>query len=158
MYIADLADHPAVIPTLAQWFHAEWSYLYPERTGADVERQIAERAQKTAIPLALVALGDDQPVGTVCLKVHDMDTRTDLTPWLAGLYVAAPWRRRGVGAALVAAIEARASELHVPTLYLYTPQSAAFYARLGWRVLEQTEYHGYPVTVMTKTMRLRPVR
>ncbi len=89
MNIEYLAFHKEVIPTLAQWFYEEWSYLYPERTFSDVKRLIAERAQADKIPVALVAYDGEELLGTVCLKVHDMDTRLDLTPWLAGLYVSA---------------------------------------------------------------------
>jgi N-acetylglutamate synthase-like GNAT family acetyltransferase len=86
----------------------------------------------------------------VCLKVHDMDTRLDLTPWLAGLYVKAPRRRQGIGITLVSAIEKKAHELGIERLYLYTPESEVFYSRLGWQIKERTEYHGYSVTLMQK--------
>ncbi|WP_367025857.1 GNAT family N-acetyltransferase [Methylococcus sp. ANG] len=150
MNIEYLADHKELIPTLARWFYEEWAYLHPERTYADVEHLITERAQTNKIPVALVAFEGNELLGTVCLKVHDMDTRLDLTPWLAGLYIAAPRRKQGIGATLVSAIEKKAHELGVKTLYLYTPESETFYARHGWHVKERTEYHGCPVTIMEK--------
>lgn len=150
MNIEYLADHKEVIPTLARWFYEEWAYLHPERTYADVEHLITERAQTNKIPIALVAFEGNELLGTVCLKVHDMDTRLDLTPWLAGLYIAAPRRKQGIGATLVSAIEKKAHELGVQTLYLYTPESETFYARLGWNVKERTEYHSCPVSIMEK--------
>jgi GNAT superfamily N-acetyltransferase len=150
MDIAYLADHKEVIPTLAQWFYEEWAYLYPDRTLADVERLIGERTNRDKIPLALVAFEGQELLGTVCLKIHDMDTRLDLTPWLASLYVSESRRRQGIGAELVSAIERKAQNLGVETLYLYTPESEIFYSQLGWQVKERTEYHGYPVTLMQK--------
>lgn len=150
MDIAYLADHKEVIPALARWFYQEWAYLHPDRTLEDVERLIGERTNTTKIPVALVAFEGGELLGTVCLKVHDMDTRLDLTPWLAGLYVAAPWRRKGIGTALVSAIEKKAHELQVEKLYLFTPESEGFYSRLGWHVYERTEYHGHPATIMGK--------
>lgn len=155
MDIAYLADHKDVIPTLAHWFYEEWAYLHPDRTFEDVKRLIAERTNKTKIPVALVAFDGNELLGTVCLKTHDMETRPDLTPWLAGLYVAKPWRRKGVGAALVKAIEKKANELAVEKLYLYTPESEGFYSRWGWQVKEKTEYHGCPVTIMEKEIVLQ---
>lgn len=152
MLIDYLANHPAAIPVLAGWFHAEWSYLYPERTVADVERSIADRTNTTTIPLALVAVEGHEVVGTVCLKTHDMDTQLHLSPWLAGLYVARESRGRGVGSALVKAIEEKAYELGVRTLYLYTPESERFYASRKWDVLERVTYHGCRVSVMKKTL------
>jgi len=150
MDIAHLADHKEIVPTLARWFYQEWAYLHPNRTREDVERLIGERTNTTKIPVALIAFEGGELLGTVCLKVHDMDTRLDLTPWLAGLYVAVPWRRKGVGTALVSAIEKKAHELQVEKLYLFTPESEGFYSRLGWHIYERTEYHGYPVTIMEK--------
>lgn len=150
MNIEYLADHRDVIPTLAQWFFEEWAYLHPERTYSDVERIITERAQTDKIPVALVAFDGKELLGTVCLKVHDMDTRIELTPWLAGLYVSSAKRRQGIGAALVSAIEQKAGELGVRRLYLYTPESEAFYSKLGWLVKEKTKYHGFPVAIMQK--------
>lgn len=150
MNIEYLADHKEVIPALAQWFYEEWSYLHPDRTLADVMQLMSERAHTNRIPIALVAFEGQELLGTVCLKVHDMDARLDLTPWLAGLYVSAPRRRQGIGAALVSAIEKTAHDLDVGKLYLYTPESELFYSRLGWHVRERAEYHGYPVTLMQK--------
>jgi N-acetylglutamate synthase-like GNAT family acetyltransferase len=150
MNIAYLTDHKEVIPILAQWFYKEWAYLHPERTLADVERLIRERANIDRIPVALVAFEGQELLGTVCLKVHDMDTRLDLTPWLAGLYVSAPRRRQGIGSTLVSAIEKKAYELGIERLYLYTPESEAFYSKLGWQLKERTKYHGYSVTLMQK--------
>ena len=154
MNIAYLTDHKEVIPTLARWFYEEWAYLHPDRTLEDVQKLLEERTNKEKIPVGLVALEGKELLGTVCLKVHDMDIRLELTPWLAGLYVAAPRRKQGIGAMLVEAIEKKARELGVQTLYLYTPESEAFYARLGWRVKERTEYHGYPVSIMEKEIAL----
>lgn len=154
MNISYLADHKEVIPTLAQWFYQEWAYLHPDRTLEDVQRLLEERTNKEKIPVALVAFEGNELLGTVCLKVYDMDTRLELTPWLAGLYVSAPKRKWGVGSMLVSAIEKKAHELGVQTLYLYTPESEDFYAKLGWNVKERTEYHGYLVSIMQKEIAL----
>ena len=152
MNIAYLADHKEVIPLLAQWFYKEWAYLNPGRTLADVEQLIRERTNTDKIPIALVAFDHQELLGTVCLKVHDMDTRLDLSPWLAGLYVAAPRRQQGIGATLVAAIENKAIELGIDKLYLHTPESETFYSKLGWQVKERPQYHGYPVSLMQKRL------
>ncbi len=152
MNIEYLANHREVIPTLARWFYEEWAWLHPERTYADVERLITERAQKNRIPVALVAFDDEELLGTICLKVHDMDTRRDLTPWLAGLYVSAQRRHQGIGAALVSAIEREACDFGINKLYLYTPESEDFYAKCGWQIKERTEYHNCRITLMEKVI------
>ena len=150
--IAYLAEHREQIPQIARWFHDEWADLNPGCDLAEVERRIAERARKSAIPLALLAFSGDELIGTVCLKINDLDTRPDLTPWLAGLYVKAERRGQGVGRLLVDAIEHEARAQGVAELHLYTPKSETFYQRLGWHTQEHLVYHGHPIALMRKTL------
>ena len=151
--ITYLADHEEVIPILTKWFYQEWSALYPGKTIEDVRAAIGERTNRDRIPVALVAFGRATLVGTVCLKTYDMDTRADLSPWLAGLYVDAPWRGKGIGTALVRAIEGKAKDLGIRRLHLYTPSAESFYSRMAWRATGTTVYHGTTVTIMEKEMR-----
>jgi N-acetylglutamate synthase-like GNAT family acetyltransferase len=102
--------------------------------------------------MAMIAFKGKELVGTVCLKVHEIDTRPDLTPWLSGLYVSVSQRKQWIGSELVLTIEKKAQELGVKKLYLYTPESENFYYKLGWHVKERTKYNGYPVTIMQKEM------
>ncbi|MEN6626182.1 MAG: GNAT family N-acetyltransferase [Candidatus Sumerlaeia bacterium] len=152
MKIEYLADHTHFIPTLARWFHAEWGYLYPERTVEILNGLVAERANRDRIPLTLVAIDGDEVVGTVCLKVNDMSIRPELAPWLACLYVDENHRRQGIGEALVAAIEKESARLGVNKLYLFTPSEEKFYAKRGWSVRERVNYLHCDVTVMEKRL------
>ena len=70
-------------------------------------------------------------VGSASLIAQDMDTRPELSPWLASVYVAAEHRRQGIGSALVRRVAQEAAALGVETLYLFTPDQEHFYARLG---------------------------
>ena len=152
MHIRLLADHLEVIPQVAQWCHAEWSYLHPGRTLADVEAVLRTRTNTDRIPLVLVAFDGDTLIGTVSLKVHDMEIRTDLSPWVASVYVEASRRKCGIGRQLLRAIEEKAWELGYSRLYLFTPKAEGFYAKQGWAVIERTEYHGDLVSIMEKEL------
>jgi GNAT superfamily N-acetyltransferase len=135
-----LADHREFVPTLAQWLHSEWGHLRPNET---VDHRIArvERAcGHHEIPTTLVAVNANQPVGCASLIEHDMLTRPEFSPWLAGVFVPREQRRRGIGAALVDRVVQEARSLGVPQVYLYTPGSGALYLRLGWSVIERTFY------------------
>ncbi len=144
MQIVPLAAVPFSIPVLAQWLHREWDY-YSERAWV---RELAGRRQADRIPLTLVALEAGQPIGTASLTTDDMETRPELTPWLASVLVSPAARGRGVGSALVRAVVARAAALGFDTLYLFTAEQMALYSGLGWEVLERTKYFEDEVTIM----------
>jgi GNAT superfamily N-acetyltransferase len=73
-----------------------------------------------------------------------MPGREDLSPWLASVYVAPPYRRRGIGAALVRRVVQEASNQRIPVVYLYTTskENENFYTKLGWSVCERVEFLG----------------
>ncbi len=143
-----LADHPELIPIVAAWHQAQWSYLDASRT---VEMRIARlqtHLQPNQIPTTFIAFCDDQLVGCASLVIHDMSARADLSPWLASVYVRPDYRSQGIGSALVRRVETEARRLGVGTLYLYTPDREAFYAQLGWTLLEHRMYRSYMMAVM----------
>ena len=152
MQIEYLKYHSDCIPLIAGWFHREWGHYYPELTIDDIEERLRERLNVDKIPLALVAMEGGEAVGTVSLKISDMDTRKQYTPWLASMYVREDKRKKGIGRKMVAAIEKKAKELGVEKLYLYTPDAEIFYAKLGWQRIEYTEYRGANVCIMKKKM------
>jgi len=148
MGIVYLADHLEFLPTVALWHHQEWGYL---RAGDTLEAR-AGRLRKECghaeIPTTLVAIENGAVIGSAMLIEDDMDTRPQLSPWLASVFVVPERRRKGIGAALAQRIIDEAKGLGVPRLYLYTPDAEEFYARQGWVVLERTPYKGKDVTVM----------
>ena len=149
MQVGYLADHQEFIPTLAHWHHREWAYLRP---GDSVEARI-ERLRgccgRREIPTVVIAFSDGALIGSAMLVAHDMDTRMELSPWLAGVFVAPERRRCGVGAALVRRVIDDATTLGVSRLYLYTPSTEQFYSHLGWSLVERTNYRGASVVVMS---------
>jgi predicted N-acetyltransferase YhbS len=149
MHIEYLADRREFIPTLAQWHYQEWAYLRP---GDSVEARIVRHegwCGRGEIPLTFVAVSDGELLGSASLVEHEMDNRPELFPWLAGVFVTPERRRQGVGAALVRHIMDEATSVHVSKLYVYTVDSTAFYANLGWSLLEHAAYRGKEVSIMS---------
>jgi len=149
MKIVSLKEHKQFISTLAKWHYDEWSYLHYVDS---VERRISEFEDELGseeIPKTFVAVDDDVLVGSASILPHDMDTRMDLSPWLASVYVPVKYRKRGLGSALVRHVVQEACKRGYRILYLYTPGREEFYARLGWSLIERTEYHGHDVSIMT---------
>jgi N-acetylglutamate synthase-like GNAT family acetyltransferase len=144
-----LADHPGLIPTLARWHHTQWSYLDVDLTAEQRMARLQDHLERTQIPTTFVAMSGETLVGSASLIAQDMDTRMDLWPWLASVYVAPEHRRQGVGTALVQRVALEAATLEVGEIYLFTPDKEQFYARRGWSVIERTLYRGYWVVVMS---------
>jgi N-acetylglutamate synthase-like GNAT family acetyltransferase len=148
MEIVNLKERKEHIQTLAVWHHQQWAYLH---TNDSVERRAEELAAEFAsdgIPKTFVAVEGDIVLGSASLILHDMDTRTDLTPWLASVFVAPKQRKEGIGSALVRQVVKQAKKQGVRKLYLFTPDKAVFYKRLGWSPFESVNYHGHPVEIM----------
>jgi GNAT superfamily N-acetyltransferase len=135
-----LADRREFITTVAHWLHDEWGYLRPNETVDDRVARVERACGHCQIPTTLVAVDVEGAVGCASLIEHDMFTRPELSPWLAGVFVPREHRRRGIGAALVGRVVTEARSLGVPRLYLYTPGTGTLYRRLGWSVVERTFY------------------
>lgn len=163
-----LANCPELLDELARLAWKEWQEIYQQRkqTLEDSVKNYRERMNTDRLPLTFVALAKDVSarrrsehasrvpsphvtlVGMVSLKFHDMDTRPDLDPWLGGLLVLPEWRNRGVGTMLMHRATEEARRLNVPRLYLWTHSAERLYHRLGWQVVERTNYFGKEAVVM----------
>src|SRR5438876_5575688 len=104
------------------------------------------------LPIAWVAHANGQLLGTAALRLHDLEGREDLTPWLGGVFVGSHFRRQGIGAALCAAVEDEARSRAIHTLYLFTLDKQAWYSRLGWTILGPCVWQQRPGDIMYKPL------
>jgi N-acetylglutamate synthase-like GNAT family acetyltransferase len=63
-----------------------------------------------------------------------------------------PSRGQGTGGLLVAAAEAAARGLGIPTLYAGSGRAAPLFERCGWRALETIQYHGETLTLLRREL------
>ena len=102
--------------------------------------------------VALVAKADGEPVGTCLLVESEIEPDHDVSPWLAGLFVVPEYRGKGVGAASVRAIEDQARQRELSRVYLYTTDAVGFYKRLGWKVMDRTNWQGFDTALMVRDL------
>ena len=85
--------------------------------------------------------------------MSEPSTKKSVSPWLDKMYVKKNSRGSGIGQLLLKALEKKAWELGIETLYLSTDEAEGFYAKYGWTVIEyQTAVDGKTVAFMTKNI------
>jgi GNAT superfamily N-acetyltransferase len=151
--ISYLIEHPEYVPQLAQWLFEEWDSILGERMLEARIKKLNAHMNRDKLPIAWVAHENGQPLGTAAFRVHDLEGREDLTPWLGGVFVASQFRRRGIGTALCATVEDAARSRGIQILYLFTLDKQAWYSRLGWTLLAPCVWHGRAADIMHKELR-----
>ena len=96
MKIVYLASYPQHVPTVAQWIMDEWGRESPGATLEGLEEKFRAHLNRKAIPLTLLAMEENHPLGTASLVFYDMKDRQDLSPWLAAVYVLPEYRGKGI--------------------------------------------------------------
>jgi N-acetylglutamate synthase-like GNAT family acetyltransferase len=148
--IVPLADKKEFISELSELHHAAWRHLNPSLTLQKRAEAIAQSARQEGIPSIFIATSGGQLIGSAALIHQDMDTKPDLFPWLAAVYVKEGFRHQGIATELIARCENEAVRSKANTLYLYTEFASKLYEKLGWRHMERCKYKGVVVNVMCK--------
>ena len=152
--ISYLIDSPEYIPQLAQWLFEQWGSILGEKTLEARIKKLKAHMNRDQLPIAWVAHANGQLLGTVALRVHDLEGREDLTPWLGGVFVGPEFRCRGIGEALCATVEAAAKSRGIQTLYLFTLDKQAWYSRQGWTLLAPCVWHKRSGDIMCKQLQV----
>ncbi|OAI20562.1 GCN5 family acetyltransferase [Methylomonas lenta] len=148
MTIIDLMHEPQHIPILAAWHHQEWAHLNP---GASLEKRIQKMQAYLSdewLPSTYICKRGGQLIGSAAVVACDMDSRPELTPWLASVCVAPTFRCQGVGSKLVQHAMHQARQVGVGKLFLFTPDQERFYQALGWTTIAEEIYRDCSVKVM----------
>jgi GNAT superfamily N-acetyltransferase len=149
--IVRTADQPDLVPVVAHWLWEEFS-RQSGRPLEHVHERIAASTAASGPPQTFVLLIDDEPVGTASLVGQDLDTRPDLTPWLAGVFVVPGARGRGHAARLIEAVEAAGRAAAIPSLWLYTHAAERIYARAGWHTVEYFDHRSRICALMRREL------
>jgi GNAT superfamily N-acetyltransferase len=145
--ISYLADHPEVLGDLAAGFKAQWARHFADQPIDAIKMGFANCCREKGIPCALVAMVGGSFAGTASLRPESGTVCPDVGPWLTHLYVAPDFRNRGIGRALIRAVEAEARRNGFTELYAATARAAPVFERSGWTMIELVEYQGDRVCV-----------
>jgi GNAT superfamily N-acetyltransferase len=147
--IAYLKEYPQYVPVLAEWAFITWGHYNPSANVENAKQKFIEHLNDDCLPIAYIALLDDEPIGMCSLRVND-GIRPNLAPWLGSLYVVPSYRSKGVGEEFVKIIVQKANSLSYSKVYLLSfdltlPQ---WYQKLGWNLIGMDKLNGHPVSVM----------
>lgn len=139
--LTTIAERPELVPLVADWL---WEAFWRDEgaTLAHVTAMVSGATARSGPPQCFVLLADGVPVGTASLAERDLESRPDLDPWLAAVFVHPEARGRGYVNRLVAAVEAAARAADIPTLWLFTNTAERIYAKAGWQRVEEFERLG----------------
>jgi GNAT superfamily N-acetyltransferase len=142
-----LAHYPEAVPTLAQWFRAQWPEYYAGRTLADIARDFDSEAKRDDLPVRLLAFVSGELAGTITLRDQALRGFPEYQPGLGGLLVVERYRRQGTGTELVRAGMHLAREQGYKELYTATVTARGILDRLGWKLVQAIS-HGDEQTVL----------
>ena len=139
------------IRVCAEWRHR--AFLAEDGFSiVDAQHQLEELVSRQGFEAAFVAEAGGVPAGTCLFVEEEIDPRHDVSPWLAGLYVAPEFRNRSIGCQLVEAVEAHAREAGCTRIYLYASDAEAYYAAIRWQVVERFDWDGDPFVLMRRDL------
>ena len=134
--ISFLADHLDTIPTLANWFRAQWPEYHAAMSQEEMEQDFLEDASRNRLPIRLVAFESNQLVGTIVLRDNGSAMPPELQPELGGLYVVESHRNHGIATELIRAGMQVARAQGYETVFATTVAAAGILERLGWELLQ----------------------
>jgi len=150
--IEQLADHPEVLPLLQEWFETEWESYYGPAGPGDAHRDLVAYTNRDRLPVGVVAFYENELCGVAALKAESISTHVHLSPWVAAGLVSPMYRRRGIGAALVRALEDIARSLGCSRIYCGTSTANRILERQNWQFMEQVTYNGEDVSLYEKLL------
>lgn len=143
------------LPIFASWLWLEWGRRRgrtPARSLSRVQGMAGPHPFGRRIPFGLCAYWDGLPAGFACCVPDDLDTRPDLSPWLASVFVRPDLRGNGIASRLVEAVAREAKARGFEELFLFTPDRQRLYARLGWVEIGRDRDLDEDITLMRRAL------
>jgi len=130
--ISYLIEYPQYIAELAQWLFEEWDPILGEKTPEARIKKLNAHMNRDQLPVAWVAHANEQLLGTAALRVHDLEGREDLTPWLGGVFVGAQFRAAALVRRCVPPSRMQLDrEEYRPYIYLRSTSRRGIHAKAG---------------------------
>lgn len=136
MNIEFLSNHPDKIKEVSNMIYK--AFVVKTESGMKLDDVVKHfsNTKHNAFPITLVAIENDECLGTVSIFENDLKIRDMYRPWLASLYTKPEFRSRGIGQHLVSKTIDVVKELGFNELYLRTEDTSDYYKKRGWTYVE----------------------
>lgn len=143
------ASKTTLMCTIADWYYQEW-HIPPEKT-IELLKNITSDISQYYVVLEI----DSEPVATAGLhkKVGIMDIDPDLKQfknWLALVYTAPKYRKKGYASLLCMHIEEMAKLTGIEKLHLFTHTAESLYSSLNWIPIKRIKHGDKNIVIMEK--------
>ena len=129
MDIIKLQEKNNLFDKAIQVFWQEWGNEHNYKFYEDAIKHSCNKP--TELPSFYVAVDEGDIIGTYALLRNDLNSRQDLCPWLACLYVSEKYRGKGIGSKLLQHGLCEAAKMGHDKLYLST-NFEGYYEQYGW--------------------------
>lgn len=130
MKIVELQDRDSLFEKAIKVFWKEWGNEHNYNFYEDA--MIHSIDISSEIPRFYVAVENDEIIGTYALLRNDLNSRQDLCPWLACLFVEDKYRGKEIGSKLLQHALQEAAKKGFNKLYL-SSDLGGYYEKYGWR-------------------------
>jgi N-acetylglutamate synthase-like GNAT family acetyltransferase len=139
-----------VLTNIAKMVYTEWPLAYQSENefSCQQELEICQRSVQKIPQCFYALLNNEEVIGVAYLLNQDTEFFMQETPWLANVYVAPRFRRRGLGKKLVFVIVNYAKSLGFKNIYLHTQNKCTWYLSLGFEFFCHIETQGNKVDMM----------
>jgi len=137
---------------LADRHSAEWGHLYSNWDSSVARAEFAAHKTDGSLPATLLLHEGGQLAGSVSLIHGDCETRRDLDPWLASLYVFPEYRSRGHAHRLIEAAVRHAAEAGERQLHVFSESAGGLFRRHGFTLLERASLRGATIEILRREL------
>ena len=131
--IINMLDYSGDIDKAIMFYHKAWGN---EKNYSFFEDAIKHSTnKKTGLPRFYVLLKKEDIVGCIGLISCDFISRSDLSPWIAGVFILESERRKELGSFMIQHVETEAKNAGFSTLFLTTDLNG-YYEKYGWERME----------------------
>lgn len=146
--IVNFKDYSGGIEAAARYYHSKWGS--ESNFGFFFDAVKHSSNSREGLPRFYLMLKGEEIVGCSALVTNDFNSRHDLWPWLAGLYIEESERGKGLGSLLMLHLEEEAAKAGYNDIYLITSHDG-YYEKYGWTRMEDCyEPNGETTRLYTK--------